>query len=49
LSWRGLDPESRSWHWQRVSLNSWENLDTFKKLVLTIEISQFCLVTTFQS
>ena len=37
LSRRGLDQESRSRHWQRVSLDSPENLNTFKKLVLTVE------------
>ncbi len=40
LSQRGLDQDSRSRHLQKVSLDSWENLDNFKKLVSTIEISQ---------
>jgi hypothetical protein len=40
LSRRDLHRESRSLHWQRVSLDSRENLDTFKKLVSTIEISR---------
>ncbi len=40
LSRRGLDRDSRSWHWQRVSLDSQENLVNFKKLVLTIEKSR---------
>ena len=49
LSRSCLDRDSRSRHWQRAGLDSRENLDTFKKLVLTIEISRFCLDTTFQS
>ncbi len=36
-------------HWQKVSLDSQENLDNFKKLVSTIEKSWFFLDTTFQS
>ncbi len=40
LSWSCLDRESWSWHCQRVSLNSWENLDIFKKCVSTIEKSR---------
>jgi hypothetical protein len=40
LSRRDLDQESQSQHWQRVSLDSQENLDTFKKLVSTIKISR---------
>ncbi len=39
LSQRGLDWDSQSRHWQRVSLDGQENLDNFKKLVLTIEKS----------
>ena len=38
-----LDRDSQSRHWQRASLDSQENLDTFKKLVSTIEISWFSL------
>ena len=48
LSWRGLDRDSRSRHQNKVSLNGRENLDSFKKLVSTIEISQYCLDTTIQ-
>jgi hypothetical protein len=33
----------KSWHWQSASLDNRENLDTFKKLVSTIEISRFSL------
>jgi hypothetical protein len=40
LSGSCLDWDSRSWHWQRAGLDSRENLDTFKKLVSTIEISR---------
>ncbi len=40
LSRRNLDRESQSQHWQRVSLDSRKNLDTFKKLVSTIKISR---------
>ncbi len=39
LSWSCLDGESQSWHFQKVSLDSQENLDTFKKLISMIEIS----------
>ena len=35
-----LDRDSQSRHWQRAGLDSRENCDTFKKLVLTIEISR---------
>ena len=35
-----LDQDSCSPHWQRAGLNSWENLDNFKKFVLTVEKSQ---------
>ncbi len=49
LSRRGLDRDSRSRQQKKVSLDGQENLDSFKKLALTIEISQFCLDTTFQS
>ncbi len=38
LSQRGLDRDSRSRHQKKVSLDGPENLDSFKKLVLTIEI-----------
>ncbi len=34
-----LDRDTRSRHWQKVSLDSREILDTFKKLVSTIKIS----------
>ncbi len=40
LSWRGLDRDSWSRRQKRVSLNGRENLDGFKKLVLTIKTSQ---------
>ncbi len=40
LSRRGLDRDSRSQHQKKVCLNSRENLDSFKKLVSTIEISR---------
>jgi hypothetical protein len=46
LTWSCLDWDSRSWHWQKVSLDSQENLDNFKKLVLKY---RYCLDTTFQS
>jgi hypothetical protein len=39
LSWSCLDWESQSRIWQKVSLDSLENLDSFKKLVSTIEKS----------
>ena len=39
LSRRGLDRDSRSRHRKKVSLDSRENLDSFKKLVSTIEMS----------
>jgi hypothetical protein len=45
----GLDQDSWSQHLQKVSLDGWENLDNFKKLVSTNEKSWFCLDTTFQS
>ncbi len=48
LSRRGLDQDSRSRHQKKASLDGRENLDSFKKLVSTIEISQFCLDTTIQ-
>ncbi len=48
LSRRGLDRDSRSWHQKKVSLDGRENLDSFKKLVSTIEKSRFCLDTTIQ-
>ncbi len=41
-----LDRESR--HWQKLSLNSGENLDSFKKLVSRSR-NLDCLDTTFQS
>ncbi len=47
LSWRGLDWDSRSRHWQRVGFDGWENLNNFKKLVSTIKKSWYCLDTTF--
>ncbi len=34
-----LSRDSWSQHWQKVSLDCWENLDSFKKLVSTIEKS----------
>ncbi len=40
LSRQGLDRDSRSRHQKKVSLDGRENLDSFKKLVSTIEISQ---------
>ena len=40
LSRRGLDRDSRSRRQKRVSLDGRENLDSFKKLVSTIEISR---------
>ncbi len=40
MSRRGLDRDSRSRHQKKVSLDGRENLDSFKKLVSTIEISQ---------
>jgi len=40
LSRRGLDRDSRSRHRKKVSLDGRENLDSFKKLVSTIEISR---------
>ncbi len=40
LSRRGLDRDSRSRRQIRVSLNGRENIDSFKKLVSTIEISR---------
>ncbi len=40
MSRRGLDRDSRSRHRKKVSLDSRENLDSFKKLVSTIEISR---------
>ncbi len=40
MSWRGLDRDSQFRHWQRVGLDSQENLDNFKKLVSTIEKSR---------
>ncbi len=40
LSRSCLDRDSRSRHWQRAGLDSRENLDTFIKLVSTIEISR---------
>ena len=43
LSQRGLDRDSRSQHQKKVSLDIQENLDSFKKLVSTIEISRFSL------
>jgi hypothetical protein len=39
LSRRGLDRDSWSRHQKRVSLDGRENLDSFKKLVSTIEMS----------
>jgi hypothetical protein len=36
-----LDRDAQSRHWQKVSLDSQENLDTFQKLILTIEISRW--------
>jgi hypothetical protein len=49
LSRRGLDRDSRSRQRKKVSLNGREDLDSFKKLVLTIEISRFCLDTSEKS
>jgi hypothetical protein len=43
LSWSCLDWDSQSRHWQRAGLDSWENLNTFRKLVSTIEIFWFSL------
>ncbi len=40
MSRRGLDRDSRSRHRKKVSLDGRENLDSFKKLVSTIEISR---------
>ena len=40
LSRSCLSQDSWSEHWQKVSLDRWENLDSFKKLVSTIEKSQ---------
>jgi hypothetical protein len=40
LSRRGLDRDSRSRRQKRVSLDGRENLNSFKKLVSTIEISR---------
>ena len=40
MSRRGLDRDSRSRHQKKVSLDGRENLDSFKKLVSTIEISR---------
>ena len=40
LNLGGLDRDSQSWRQKRVSLDGRENLDSFKKLVLKIEISQ---------
>ena len=40
LSRRGLDRDSRSRHRKKVSLDGRKNLDSFKKLVSTIEISR---------
>jgi hypothetical protein len=43
LSRRGLDQDSQSRHRKKVSLDGRKNLDSFKKLVSTIEISRFSL------
>ena len=40
MSRRGLDRDSRSRHRKKVSLDGRKNLDSFKKLVSTIEISR---------
>ncbi len=40
LSRRGLDRDSQSQHQKKVSFDGWENLDTFKKLVSSIEKSR---------
>ena len=40
LSRRGLDRDSRSRHQKKVSLDGQKNLDSFKQLVSTIEISR---------
>jgi hypothetical protein len=40
LSRRGLNRDSRSRHQKKVSLDGRENLDSFKKLVSTMEISR---------
>ncbi len=40
MSRRGLDRDSQSRRQKRVSLDGQENLDSFKKLVSTIEISR---------
>jgi hypothetical protein len=40
LSQNGLNWDSRSRQRKKVSLDSWENLDSFKKLVLMIKISR---------
>ena len=40
LSQRGLDRDSQSQHQKKVSLDGRENIDSFKKLVSTIEISR---------
>ncbi len=48
LSRRGLDRDSQSRHQKKVSLDGRENLNSFKKLVSTIEKSRFCLDTTIQ-
>ncbi len=49
----GLDRVSietnRSQHWQKVSLDNWENLNTFKMLVLTIKIFWFCSTSIYKS
>jgi len=39
-----LNRESRSQHWQKVSLNSRENLETFKIFVSKVEISRQVLI-----
>jgi hypothetical protein len=41
LSQCGLNQDSRPWHWQKVSLDGWENLDSFKKLVSILILSLF--------
>ena len=40
LSQRGLNRDSQSQHQKKVSLDGRENIDSFKKLVSTIEISR---------
>jgi len=49
LSWLCLDRDSQPRHCQKVSLDSRENLNSSKKLVSTIQKSQSCLDTNFQS